>query len=145
MSNITGDPASRGATRPSLASIPIASRSGPCRASSCATRSAFIAARLPITTRPAPQPSSSAMAASVPTLGVRGPAVHQELVMQVRPGRESRGSDEADRLALGHLLARAQPAGEARQVTVAGADAVGMAQLDQVAVPAVFASHARDD
>src|SRR6266516_1076152 len=36
------------------------------------------------------------------------PVVHEEFVVQVRPGREPRGADIADRFPLGHALTRAE-------------------------------------
>src|SRR2546426_2810141 len=65
--------------------------------------------------------------------------------MQVRPGREPRGADIADRFPLGHALTRAEPAREAREVAVPGADAVRVSHLDQIPVAAVLAPDPGDD
>src|SRR5205823_77745 len=76
---------------------------------------------------------------------VGGPAAHQELVVQVRPGREAGRADVADRLALIHPLPRVQAAGEPRQVTVPRPNAVDVSQLDEVAVSGVIVLDARHD
>src|SRR5438046_9051309 len=65
--------------------------------------------------------------------------------MQGRPGRGPRGADIADRCPLGHALTGAEPAREAREVAVPGADAVRVSHLDQIPVAAVLAPDPGDD
>src|SRR5256712_14189747 len=69
-------------------------------------------------------------------LRVGGPTAHEELVVQVRAGRQARRTDVTDRLLLPDLLPHVQPAREGGEVAVARADAVPVPQLDHVAVAA---------
>src|SRR6202049_783497 len=63
-------------------------------------------------------------------------AVDQDLVVNVGAGRHAGRSDEADHLALPHLLAGLHALGEGRHVAVSGLIAVGVLQADVIAVAA---------
>src|SRR5207249_6325140 len=75
-------------------------------------------------------------------LRVGGPAIDEEFVVEMRPGRETGRADVADRLALLDPLAQVQPAGERGEMPVARADPVRMPELDHIAVAAFRAAHA---
>ncbi len=77
-------------------------------------------------------------------LRIRRPPVHQELVVQMRTRRESRRADVPDRLLLPDALPDMHAGGESRQMPVARANAVGVADFDQIAIPAI-ASRFGDD
>src|SRR5438874_5068545 len=75
-------------------------------------------------------PRNGRARAHILALRVGGPAVDEELVVEMRAGREAGRPDVADRLALLDPLAHVQPAGEPGQMAVARADPVGVPQLD---------------
>src|SRR2546422_2203931 len=82
--------------------------------------------------------------ARVFALRIRRPPVHQELIVQVWTRSETRRAHIADDLLLGDALSHMESRGEAREVAVAGPNAIGVPELDQVAIPAVAAG-LRDD
>src|SRR5438876_906728 len=82
--------------------------------------------------------------AGVLALRIRRPTVHQELVMQVRTGGESGRADVPDRLLLADPLPHVQSLREFREMAVARADAVGVPDLDEIAVDAVAARLGHD-
>src|SRR4051812_11732595 len=68
-------------------------------------------------------------------------AVVEDLVEEVRPGREARRADRADHLALADVGADAQARPDAGEVSVAGAKPARVAEPDVAAVVAVPAKH----
>src|SRR5207253_4889058 len=82
--------------------------------------------------------------AGVLTLRIRRPAIHDELVVQMRARCQTGGADETDRFLLVDALPDVQSLCESRQMAVARPDAVGVTQLDQVAVAALPARDGYD-
>ena len=64
--------------------------------------------------------------------------------MQVRAGSESRGAHVADNLLLAYVLSDMHPRRESGEMAIAGLDAVGVSQLDQIPVATVAAGFRHD-
>src|SRR5437016_2785391 len=82
--------------------------------------------------------------AGVLALWIRRPAVHDEFVVQMRAGCQTGRADETDGFFLVDALPDVQSLCELRQMAVARPDAVGVTQLDQVAVAALSAGDSDD-